>query len=171
MLDNLAPDSEPPRRRSRARHEAEPSDSAPADPAEPEPPAEPETPAAASHDGEGWYEPEDVPSAVRPYARTGGRTHPVLDLAVETLVMTSERGRDAELVRSVEHVAIAELCEQTHSVAEVSALLRLPLGVARVLLADMADAELVDILRNPAVDAGAPDLPLLERVLSGLRKL
>ncbi len=117
------------------------------------------------------YEPEDAPAAVRPYARTGGRTHPVRDLAVETLVSTSDLGRDSASVRSVEHIAIARLCERAYSVAEVSALLQLPLGVARVLLADMADAGLVEILRNPADGSGAADLPLMERVIAGLRNL
>lgn len=114
---------------------------------------------------------EDVPAAVRPYALTGGRTHPVRDLAVETVVLTSDRGRDTGSVRSVEHIAIAELCEHRRSVAEVSALLRLPLGVARVLLADMADAGLVEILTNRSGESGVPDHALLERVIAGLRNL
>lgn len=129
---------------------------------------------AAEWEAAAWEhgdEAENAPAAVRPYARTGGRTHPVRDLAVETLVSTSELGRDAGAVRSVEHIAIARLCERTHSVAEVSALLQLPLGVARVLLADMADSGLVAILRNPAGESGAADLPLMERVLAGLRNL
>jgi hypothetical protein len=104
-------------------------------------------------------------------SRTGGRTHPVRDLAVETLVLTSDRGRDTGSARSVEHIAIAELCEHSHSVAEVSALLRLPLGVARVLLADMADAGLVEILTTASGDSDIPDLALLERVVAGLRNL
>lgn len=116
-------------------------------------------------------EPDAGPAVVRPYARTGGRTHPVRDLAVETLVVTSERGRDSGAIRSVEHLTIARLCEHTYSVAEVSALLGLPLGVARVLLADMADAGLVEILHNPGEESGAPDLPLMERVIAGLRNL
>jgi hypothetical protein len=129
-------------------------------------------------DGSGWHaewqgsdEREDVPAAVRPYARTGGRTHPVRDLAVETVVLTSDHGRDPRSVRSVEHIAIAELCEHRHSVAEVSALLRLPLGVARVLLADMADAGLIEILTNRPGESGVPDRALLERVIAGLRNL
>lgn len=129
---------------------------------------------AGEHKAVAWEhgdDAENAPAAVRPYARTGGRTHPVRDLAVETLVSTSELGRDAGAVRSVEHIAIARLCERTHSVAEVSALLQLPLGVARVLLADMADAGLVEILRNPAGESGAADLPLMERVIAGLRNL
>lgn len=116
-------------------------------------------------------EPDRAPAAVRPYARTGGRTHPVRDLAVETLLATSDLGRDPGSVRSVEHIAIARLCERPHSVAEVAALLGMPLGVARVLLADMADAGLVEVLHNPPDEGGAPDTRLMERVVAGLRRL
>ena len=77
-------------------------------------------------------------SAVRPYTWTRGRTKSGLDLAIETLVSTSQRGRDQIGLMQVEHRAVAELCEQTRSVAEVAALLSMPLGVARVLLGDMA---------------------------------
>jgi hypothetical protein len=73
-------------------------------------------------------------SAVRPYAWTRGRTKSGFDLAIETLVSTSQRGRDQMGLLQVEHRAVAELCEATRSVAEVAALLSLPLGVARVLL-------------------------------------
>ena len=53
---------------------------------------------------------------------------------------------------------------------EVSARLDLPLGVARVLVADMADEGLV-ILHRPASPGDRPDLALLERVLYGLRTI
>ncbi|MGH3978633.1 MAG: DUF742 domain-containing protein [Pseudonocardiaceae bacterium] len=122
----------------------------------------------------GWDadgEPEDLPAVVRPYARTSGRTRPVQDLGVETLVVTSERGRDHAEVGSVEHLTIAGLCEQPRSVAEVAALLPAPLGVARVLLADMVGSGLVEVLPNPGEPGDAPDLPLLQRVLAGLRNL
>ncbi|MBB4940349.1 hypothetical protein FHR32_004654 [Streptosporangium album] len=56
------------------------------------------------------------------------------------------------------------------SVAEISAMLRIPLGVTRILVADMAAENLVQ-LHQPQLDAGKPDLNLLERVLSGLRRL
>jgi len=49
-------------------------------------------------------------------------------------------------------------------------MLRIPLGVARVLVADMAAEGLVHVYQ-PQLDAGKPDLNLLERVLSGLRRL
>nr|BFE87350.1 hypothetical protein GCM10020093_099510 [Planobispora longispora] len=71
---------------------------------------------------------------------------------------------------STEYQAITMLCRQLRSVAEVSALLRMPLGVTRVLIADMAAEGLVQI-HHPSLDAGKPDLSLLERVLSGLRRL
>jgi hypothetical protein len=58
-------------------------------------------------------------------------------------------------------------------VAEVSALQRLPLGVARVLVADMAVEGLLRLHQSQSstTTGGHPDLRLLERVLSGLRKL
>ena len=93
------------------------------------------------------------------------------DLAVETLVSTSDEGRDLTSICSAEHAAIARLCTDMRSVAEVAALLSLPLGVARVLLADMIDTGLVHVHRNPVGWGDAPDLALLERVLDGLYRL
>ena len=55
-------------------------------------------------------------------------------------------------------------------IAVVSALLRIPLGVVRVLIADMAAEGLVRV-HQPQLEAGRPDVNLLERVLSGLRRL
>jgi hypothetical protein len=110
-------------------------------------------------------------SAVRPYAWTRGRTKSGLDLAIEALVSTSQRGRDQMGLLQVEHRAIAELCEQTRSVAEVAALMSLPLGVARVLLGDMAGLGFVTVHQTASSAGNAPDLALMERVLSGLRRL
>ncbi len=110
-------------------------------------------------------------SAVRPYAWTRGRTKSGLYLAIETLVSTSQRGRDQMGLLQVEHRAVAELCEQTRSVAEVAALLSLPLGVARVLLGDMAELGVVTVHQTNSNAGNVPDLVLMERVLSGLRRL
>jgi hypothetical protein len=110
-------------------------------------------------------------SAVRPYAWTRGRTRSGLDLAIETLVSTSPRGRDQMGLLQMEHRAVAELCEQTRSVAEVAALLSIPLGVARVLLGDMAGLDLVTVHQTATSAGNAPDIALMERVLSGLRRL
>ncbi len=110
-------------------------------------------------------------SAVRPYTWTRGRTKSGFDLAIETLVSTSSRAREQMGMLQVEHRAVAELCEQARSVAEVAALLSLPLGVARVLLGDMAGLGLVTVHQTASSAGNAPDLALMERVLSGLRRL
>ncbi|MDL4774730.1 MULTISPECIES: DUF742 domain-containing protein [Thermomonosporaceae] len=109
-------------------------------------------------------------SLVRPYAVTGGRTKPRYDLAIEALVTAAPfPPRDVAML-TPEYRAIMDLCRSARSVAEVSALLRLPLGVARVLVADMALEGLLR-LHQSAPTGSQPDLRLLERVLSGLRKL
>jgi hypothetical protein len=73
-------------------------------------------------------------------------------------------------VLSPEYQAILGLGGGWRSVAEISAVLRMPLGVARILIADMAVEGLVRIHQLDHAQ-GRPDLNLLERVLSGLRKL
>ncbi|MCX4635986.1 DUF742 domain-containing protein [Streptomyces sp. P9-2B-2] len=111
-------------------------------------------------------------SLVRPYAMTGGRTRPRYQLAIEALVSTT--ADPAKLQGQLpEHQRICHLCREIKSVAEISALLSIPLGVARILVADLAEAGLVAI-HQPGGDetaGGQPDVTLLERVLSGLRKL
>ena len=107
---------------------------------------------------------------VRPYAVTGGRTKPRYQLQIEAMVAASHyEARDLSAL-SPECQAILGFCRDWRSVAEISAVLRMPLGVARVLIADMAVEGLVRIHQLDH-DRGRPDLNLLERVLSGLRKL
>ena len=114
---------------------------------------------------------EDGGSLVRPYARTRGRTRTDYDLAIETLVTTSERGRTQTAPARPEHRSISELCMEARSIAEISAHLRLPLGVVRVLIGDMADTGLVLIHDSGMVVGDRPSMEFLERVLSGLRRL
>ncbi|MHC0434279.1 DUF742 domain-containing protein [Streptomyces sp. O3] len=109
---------------------------------------------------------------VRPYAMTGGRTRPRYQLAIEALVHTTAEPHQMQ-GQLPEHQRICNLCREIKSVAEISALLTIPLGVARILVADLAEAGLVAI-HQPGGDenaGGQPDVTLLERVLSGLRKL
>jgi hypothetical protein len=74
---------------------------------------------------------------VRPYAMTGGRTRPTHDdLEIEALVSTTSVGERTPKL-TVEQRAIAALCHDLLSIAEVSARLHLPLGVIRVLVDDM----------------------------------
>ena len=135
------------------------------------------TPPPASHDPYGVpvdtdYGHEGDQPLVRPYAMTGGRTRPRYQLAIEALVSTTA---DPSRLQGQlpEHQRICHLCREIKSVAEISALLSIPLGVARILVADLAEAGLVAI-HQPGGDetaGGQPDVTLLERVLSGLRKL
>lgn len=118
-----------------------------------------------------WSEPAVPSSVVRPYTWTRGRTSPVFDLAVETLVSTTRHGHEMAVLTSEEHRSVAQLCSAPRSVAEVAALLSLPLGVARVLLADMADIGLVMVHPSAYSAAETPEVALMERVLSGLRRL
>jgi Protein of unknown function (DUF742) len=121
--------------------------------------------------GGGRGEADDTSSSlVRPYAVTGGRTKPRYQLQIEAMVAASHyEARDLSVL-SPECQAILGFCRDWRSVAEISAVLRMPLGVARVLIADMAMEGLVRVHQIDHAQ-GRPDVNLLERVLSGLRKL
>jgi uncharacterized protein DUF742 len=113
---------------------------------------------------------------VRPYAVTRGRTRPKLEIALESLVETTLRGRANGPVNGGhgrEHERIAALCDgRLQSLAEIAARMQLPLGVARVLIADMASDGLLAIYEPALLDENdAVGTELLERVLSGLRRL
>lgn len=92
-------------------------------------------------------------------------------LEVETLVSTSPRGREQLILLRLEQRAVVELCRLPRSVAEVAAVLRLPLATTRGLLNDMAGRGLVAVHRSIAAQSGVPDLLWMERVLSGLRQI
>lgn len=113
---------------------------------------------------------EDLATYIRPYAWTGGRTQSNYQLEMETLVSTSDLCRASNLER-LEHDSIADLCQQPRSVAEVGAFLRVPLGVAKVLLGDMADLGLITVHPTVQENGSSSHLMLMERVLSGLRRL
>ncbi|MQA07343.1 MAG: DUF742 domain-containing protein [Pseudonocardiaceae bacterium] len=147
-----APDADPP---------ADPSADPHADPpAGPPPPRDISMPASSPRR-----------SLVRPYARTGGRTRADYDLAIETLISTTDQGRNHRGAAITEHKSICELCQRPRSVAEVAAHLALPLGVAKVLLADMANIGLVQVHDTGVLVGDGPSLEFMERVLSGLRAL
>jgi hypothetical protein len=100
-----------------------------------------------------------------------------LEIAIEALVETTVRGRSAGTSgrggQGGEHQHIATLCDgKVQSLAEIAARMRLPLGVARVLIADMAADGLVAVYEPTSFDNNdAVGTELLERVLSGLRRL
>lgn len=108
-------------------------------------------------------------SIVRAYAWTAGRTRSDFNFEIETLVSASVKALDADLAASLsaDHQEVIDICRHSKSVAEVAALLRLPLGVAKVLLGDMARLGLIIVYETDS----SPDMELLERVLRGLTKL
>jgi len=108
---------------------------------------------------------------VRPYAWTRGRTKSTVDLRIETMVSTSEHGENIEALTQTEHRAVAGICGEPRSVAEVATLMAVPLGVAKVLLGDMAGLGLVIVHKTATGGANKAHLMLMERVLSGLRRL
>ncbi|MGA5422654.1 DUF742 domain-containing protein [Streptomyces lavendulocolor] len=118
------------------------------------------------------------PARVRPYSLTGGRTRFGHVLLVETFVAALEApGERRELANGgpgsrvmPEMRAIVEICRRMRTVAEISALLKMPLGVVRVLLSDLADQGRIRVY-GTGHGTGQPDRALLERVLSGLRRL
>jgi hypothetical protein len=113
------------------------------------------------------------PSLVRPYSRTGGRTRPVRDLAIEALVVTRGEGIDTSTLPllSPEHASVIELSRGTVSVAEVAVGLGVPIGVARVIIADMVELGLVEVLGTSSSLGDERDPAFLRRVLSGLQRL
>lgn len=113
---------------------------------------------------------DDGDYLVRPYTVTQGRTEPRYQLEIEAMVAAAHYdARDLSLL-SPECQAILRFCRDWQSVAEISAVLKMPLGVARILIADMAVEGLVRV-HQPDPTQGGPDVKLLERVLSGLRRL
>jgi hypothetical protein len=123
------------------------------------------------------------PARVRPYSLTGGRTRFGHVLLVETFVAATAALDAAEERRELtngslttrvmpEMRAIVELCRRMRTVAEIAALLKMPLGVVRVLLSDLADQGKIRVYgTGTGHGTGRPNRALLERVLSGLRRL
>ena len=101
---------------------------------------------------------------VRPYLFTGGRTEPAHPaLAVETILRSTPAGRLAARSLPAEQRRTVELCRVPQSVAEVAARLRIPLGVVRVLVADLYADGLVDVHDT---HAPADDIQLLHRLIA-----
>ncbi|MDP9846066.1 DUF742 domain-containing protein [Streptosporangium lutulentum] len=113
--------------------------------------------------------PEEESSLVRMYTVSRGRTAPRTGLAVEALV-SSTTSEQLGLSYIREYRVISDLCRRIRSVAEISALLGTPLGVARVLISDMESEGLLRVHR-PQIEEGGPGPELLERVLGGLHRL
>ncbi len=123
--------------------------------------------------GDTWRRRESGP-VVRPYAVTGGRTEPadgeVLDL-LAVVIATGRHAEDADgTVLTPEHRRILNLCRRQVTVADVAADTALPVGVIRVLLADLMIQGAITVVRQrPAGQRTGSDV--LQEILNGLRAL
>lgn len=78
----------------------------------------------------------DDDPVVRPFMLTGGRTQPVHDgLRIETQLHAAPAALSAPL--RFEARRIVELCQRPMSIADLSVALSAPLGVVRVIVADL----------------------------------
>lgn len=114
-----------------------------------------------------WFDDEAGP-LVRPYAITKGRTSPQ-QADLEMIALVVARGpvsRVQNLGLDDELVQILRLTQQPASVAEISAGLRLPLSVTKILLGDLIDKQLVAFR-----SAATPNVHVLQAVIDGIRKL
>ncbi|WP_330230857.1 DUF742 domain-containing protein [Nocardia sp. NBC_00508] len=122
------------------------------------------------HPREPWFD-EAAGPLVRPYALTRGRTTgagPELDMLTSVVV---DHSAPALRRFEPEYSDILRLCRISQTVAEVSAQLRLPLAVTKILVGDLiGDGQL--IFRAPVpTEAGPDDLNILRAVLDGIRKI
>ena len=123
--------------------------------------------------GDKW-DAKDSGPVVRPYAVTGGRTEPangrMLDLIAIVVASGAAAKTDDFLAFSPEHRKILGMCQAPATVADIASDTALPLGVVRVLLADLIVQGRITVLPHQPADE-RPHTELLREVLHGLRAL
>ncbi len=110
---------------------------------------------------------------LRQYALTDGRAHSTgRNLPLDALITATEACRThlIEGTLSPERAEIATLGATPISIAEVAAKVQVHLGIARVLVSDMADQGLL-ALSTADFDETGPDLRTLERLLDDLQAI
>jgi hypothetical protein len=122
-------------------------------------------------DARGPEEPVAKARFVRPYTLTAGRTKAAVDLPMEATLRVQPRDVSVDAELGVNAVRVLELCDK-RSVAEVSALASMPIGVVRVLLGDLVQHGLVQ-QQATITESSSKDerIDLIERTLRGLRSL
>jgi hypothetical protein len=105
---------------------------------------------------------------VRPYTVSNGRTRPTAMLELLSMVMAT--GQVPQNRLDPDHAQTLGLCRAPTSVAEVSAHMRLPVVVTKVLLSDLVDCGAV-VARPPGPTADPSDRSVLEALLVGLQRL
>jgi hypothetical protein len=104
------------------------------------------------------------------YALTRGRTRSVgRDLPLETLVTATDFGMQRHSSLQTERRMILDLCAGPMSIAEIAAHIRIPVGVARVIVSDLASGGYLAVHLPQSMNDEGPDAAILERLLDGLR--
>jgi hypothetical protein len=111
---------------------------------------------------------EDTGRLIRPYAITGGRTGGEVEIGLESQIQASTRASTHLGAYRWEAAQLIELVQTPMALIELAARLELPLGVARVLVADLISDGAV-VLHKPVATQNFGSL--LERVLDGVRNL
>jgi hypothetical protein len=123
--------------------------------------------------GDKWVDRNAGP-VVRTYALTGGRTEPasgaILDVITVIVATAWAQDPDDWLGLSPEHRRLLRLCRRPVTVADVASTTALPLGVVRVLLADLIMQGRITARAGRPVGE-EPSAGLLKEVLHGLRAL
>ena len=110
-----------------------------------------------------------VDRVVPVYAFTRGRTRVEgQELPLEAVATATGRSFSSGASLQMESRVIVELCARPKSLAEIGAALRVPVGVARVLVGDLANGGYLDV-HLPRAGDGGPDHAILGRLLDGLR--
>ncbi|GGR25357.1 hypothetical protein GCM10010168_49010 [Actinoplanes ianthinogenes] len=103
---------------------------------------------------------------VRPFMITGGRTEPMHDgLRIETQLYATPAALSAPL--RFEARRIVERCQSPRSIADLASALGLPLGVVRVIVADLITEGFMLVDQTP----GELSTTLIERIRDRVRAL
>jgi hypothetical protein len=122
------------------------------------------------HPKERWID-ADAGPMVRPYALTRGRTRvPGVRLDLVTMLVVTGRSPGERAFLSQEQQRLLDLCRTPTTLADLTSELDLPLGVMRVLVADLFQQGLVEEQRSAPL-AERPSPEILKRVLDDLRAL
>lgn len=107
---------------------------------------------------------------VRAYAMTRGRSQAAVHLAFETMLQATPSGMDPTRHERFERGSILQWCRvEPLSVAELSARLRVPIGVVRVVAADLLLEGHLEAFQ--ASEHVADDVLLITRLIAGVRAL
>jgi Protein of unknown function (DUF742) len=123
---------------------------------------------------ERWLD-ADAGPVVRPYALTQGRTrHAGESFDLVAIVMATRSFVDPAFIDGAslapEHLSVLQLARLPTTVADIASDVDLPLGVVRVILADLRELGLI-VISTPIVMAERVDKHTLREVLNGLRSL